>query len=230
MSRAVLGFDTATPDTVVALLAPDGGCGEERHQPPAGERPGHAAQLLPLAERVLAGGGGWEAVHLLAVGTGPGSFTGLRIGIATARALAQGRGLPLAGVSTLRALAAAGADEEPDSTVLAVLDARRGEAFAAAWQGDELVLEPAALAPEVLAEQAAGLGESVLAVGDGAVRFRDRLAPSGLTVPAEDSALHHVSGRHLCRLATRAAQRPPEAVVPDYLRLPDAEIARRSRP
>ena len=104
---------------------------EVRDDPEPGARPMHAARLLAAAEEALgAAGVGWEDVDRLAIGVGPGSFTGLRIGIATARALAQGRGLPLVGVSSLEALARGAAAP----LVLAVLDARRGEAFAAAWQ------------------------------------------------------------------------------------------------
>lgn len=90
---AVLGLDTATPSTAVAVLLDDGTTAfERRDDPPAGERPAHAARLLELAEAVLEEAAlDWDAVTRLAVGVGPGGFTGLRIGIATARALAQAR-------------------------------------------------------------------------------------------------------------------------------------------
>src|SRR5919199_5081496 len=128
---AVLGFDTATGATAVAVLLGDGTAVERRDDPAPGERPSHAARLLELAEEALgAAGAGWDDVTRLAVGIGPGGFTGLRIGIATARALAQARALDVVPVGTLRALAAGAA--RPDAT-LAVLDARRGEAFVAAY-------------------------------------------------------------------------------------------------
>jgi tRNA threonylcarbamoyladenosine biosynthesis protein TsaB len=227
----VLGFDTATPATVVGYL-PDGGeAVEARHDPAPGERPGHASELLPLVEDVLARAGAtWDDVDRLAVGVGPGTFTGLRIGIATARALAQARGLELVGVGTLRALAEGALAGE--RVVLAVLDARRGEAFAAAWRGGdppEELLAPAALAPEALAERARALPATPLAVGDGALEFLTFLQAAGAEVPPDGSPLHRVAARHLCRLA-RAAPPPGRVdVLPEYLRLPDAEIAARQR-
>ena len=155
----VLGLDTATAATAVALLddaRPDAAT-ERRHEPAAGERPGHAAQLLTLAAELLAAAGlRFADVDRIAVGVGPGTFTGLRIGVASARALAQGSGAELVGVSTLRALAVAAEPAAPaGSGVLAVIDARRGEAFAAGWRAGAAVLEPAALAPAELARRVA---------------------------------------------------------------------------
>ena len=105
----VLGFDTATPATAVALLDGASGDGaERRHDPAPGERPGHAPRLLALAHELLGEAGlAFADVERIAVGLGPGGFTGLRIGVATARALAQAAGAELVGVSTLHALAAA---------------------------------------------------------------------------------------------------------------------------
>jgi tRNA threonylcarbamoyladenosine biosynthesis protein TsaB len=222
---AVLAFDTATAATVVGLLFDDGTLVEARHDPPLGGRPEHAPRLLPLVHEVVED---WDAVARLGVGTGPGSFTGLRIGIATARALAQGRGLPLVGVSTLAVLARRLA-EEHDGTSLAVLDARRGEAFAAAWRAGEELLAPAALSPEAMAERVAALPPPVQAAGDGSVHFREELQAAGAEVPDDSSPLHHVSARILCEAAAEAEEEPPGTVLPDYLRLPDAEIAYRKR-
>ena len=100
--------------------------------------------LLTLVAEVVPD---WDAVTRIAVGVGPGGFTGLRIGIATARALSQARDLPLVGVSSLAALAA-----PVDGPVVAVIDARRGEVFAAGWVGSES-FEPVALAPDALRDQ-----------------------------------------------------------------------------
>jgi len=231
----VLGFDTATRATTVAFLPEEGDAVEARHDPAPGERPGHAAELLRLVEDVLArAGAAWEDVDRLAVGTGPGTFTGLRIGIATARALAQARDLPLVGVGSLRALAEGALAEGPaaDRPVLAVLDARRGEAFAAAWSpGDRPgeLLVPVALAPERLAEWVVALPATPLAVGDGALEFRAFLQQAGAEVPPDGSPLHRLAARHVCRLAREAPPPGREAVLPEYLRLPDAEITARRR-
>lgn len=227
----VLGLDTATSATAVALLDDrrPADARERRHEPAAGERPGHAAQLLALAAELLESAGlRFADVDRIAVGVGPGTFTGLRIGVATARALAQGSGAELVGVSTLRALALAAEPAAPaGSGVLAVIDARRGEAFAAGWRGGEPVVAQAALAPAALAERVAAEGGRWLAVGDGALRFRTDLEGAGCRVPPDDRAEHRVSGRAVCGLALLA---PPgvarDRVVPDYLRLPDAVLAR----
>jgi tRNA threonylcarbamoyladenosine biosynthesis protein TsaB len=233
----VLGWDTATPATAVALLDTDAGPAlEERDDPPPGARPAHAAHLLAAAEAVLACAElTWAGVDLLACGVGPGSFTGLRIGVATARAAALARGLPLAGVSTLEALAAAAAAASGPADgrlVVAVLDARRGEAFAAAWGvRREPALQPSALAPEALAGKLAELPGGALAVGDGAVRFRAQLDAAGAVVPPDASPLHRVSAEWICRLAARGGGEEPGTVLPHYIRPPDAQPRReRSAP
>jgi tRNA threonylcarbamoyladenosine biosynthesis protein TsaB len=220
----ILGLDTATPATVVAVLPDDGEPVELRHEPAPGERPGHARELLPLAEQALdAVGATFADVERIGVGVGPGTFTGLRIGVATARALAQSTGAELAAVSTLDALAEAAGRDRP---VLAVLDARRGEAFAAASIGGERVAGPVAIAPEELPAFAerAGAGAAAtpwLAVGDGAIRFRDRLVPAA-DVPGDDSTLHRVSALAVCRLAKVAPTVDRDALLPEYVRPPDA--------
>jgi tRNA threonylcarbamoyladenosine biosynthesis protein TsaB len=231
----ILAFDTATPATSVALALGDGRVLSRRHEPGEGERPGHATQLLPLAVELLEEAGiGLGDLDRLAVGVGPGTFTGLRIGVASARALAQAQSLPLVGVSTLRALAAG--VWESDRPVLAVLDARRGEAFAAAWErgaaGDpqaEPLLAPAALTPDALIEAVRALPAPPVAVGDGALRFRAELETAGAVVPADGSEQHRVDAAVHCRLAAAMEPAGAEAVLPTYLRLPDAELALRRR-
>jgi tRNA threonylcarbamoyladenosine biosynthesis protein TsaB len=224
----IVGLDTATAATAAAAWAPDGPAVERRDDPPPGERPGHSARLLVLVEEALAAAGAdWDAVERIAVGVGPGGFTGLRLGIATARALAQARGLPLAGVSSLEALAVAARDGGADSghPVLALIDARRGEVFAAAWHGGERVMDPLAIAP---ADLATGVVPGTLAVGDGAVRFREELERAGAAVPPDGSPAHRVSALAICRLGARGAPTERDALLPDYRREPDAKPPRPS--
>jgi len=215
----VLAFDTATPETVVGLSV-DGAVTAARHTPATGERPGHASQLLTLAQGLLDGAGiALPDVDRIGVGIGPGTFTGLRIGVATARALAQGTGAQLAAVSTLQALAIA---SDHAGSVLAVLDARRGEAFAAGFRdgrplGAAVAVKPAGL--KDLLDPAAG---PWLAVGDGAIRFRGEIEPAGTAIPPDDSALHRVDAGALCRLAAEAPPADRDQLVPEYVRAPDA--------
>lgn len=139
----------------------------------------------------------------LAVGIGPGSFTGVRMGLATARGLALSLGVPVAGVSTLAALAAGAPD------AVALIDARRRELFLE--RDGEIVALPAA------AFEAPGR----VCVGDGAIRYREQLERTGAVVPPDDSELHLPRARFHAQLAHdfRAA----ELVEPVYVRAPDAD-------
>jgi tRNA threonylcarbamoyladenosine biosynthesis protein TsaB len=220
----VVALDTASPSTVAGVLLADGGVVEARDDPPAGSRGNHAARLLPLVEQALSQAGvEWADVDRIAVGVGPGGFTGLRIGIATARALSQGNGIPLVPVGSLAALALGAAAEPAATATAAVLDARRGEVFAAVWQGGRALLTPAALAPAALADKLAGLGSPVQAVGDGAVRFREELEGAGIAVPADGSSVHRIGAAPLCRLGAEGEPAERDRLLPDYLREPDAK-------
>ena len=132
----VVAFDTATRATTVALSGVGNVVYTARDDPKPGARPGHATRLLPLTAMVLERAGvGWDEVDRIAVGVGPGTFTGLRIGIASARALARAREHPVrrrvhAAVARAGRTAASETLSTLD-TVFAVLDARRGEVFAA---------------------------------------------------------------------------------------------------
>jgi tRNA threonylcarbamoyladenosine biosynthesis protein TsaB len=194
---------------------------------------------MPLVAVLLERGAtSWADLDRIAVGLGPGTFTGLRIGVATARALSQASGIPLVGVSTLQSLslgARSAADAHKLEAVAAVIDARRGEAFVAAWRPANLdrpnvrpLIEPTVLAPQALGEAIAGLLAGSLAVGDGAVKFREVLERSGALVPEDDSDLHRVTAINHCRLARDGRASLPEEIQPAYLRLPDVDISRPS--
>jgi tRNA threonylcarbamoyladenosine biosynthesis protein TsaB len=240
----VLGFDTATRATAVAVLDTDSGRHvEARDDPAPGERPRHTTRLMALiAEALEQAQLDWPDLDRLAVGTGPGTFTGLRIGVATGRALAAARGLPLVGVSTLRSLALGAAPEAERRALpclMAVLDARRQEVFAAAWEADQVagwasseagigprvpLLAPQAIRPEALAALSTTFPAQRLAVGEGAVEFREALEVPGSVIPPPDSVLHRVDPVQHCRLA--AGERGDQLDVrPQYLRRPDAELA-----
>jgi tRNA threonylcarbamoyladenosine biosynthesis protein TsaB len=175
-------------------------------------------------EQAADAAGGWDRVDLLAVGLGPGTFTGIRVGIATARGLAVSLGLPARGVCTLDALGR-GIQEGNSGAALAVLDGWRGEVFAALYdpQGERL-WEPAVYHPEDLAERIGSLSETPAVAGSGAVRFRKELTRDGVSITDDADPVHRVAARHLCALAaTTAGEKDSEKLAPIYLRPPDAE-------
>jgi tRNA threonylcarbamoyladenosine biosynthesis protein TsaB len=219
----VLGFDTSSAATAAAVLRADGAVFE--HSSPgedSGARPGHARELMPAVARVMEEASiTFAELSLIALSRGPGSFTGLRIAAATARGLAHAHGTPVRGVSSLAALAA-GAGE---GLVLALLDARRGELFAALYEGGAELWSPFAAAPEAVAARAGELSRPPLAVGDGSLRSRVMLEAAGVRVAPADSPAHAVRAASVCRLGAVATD-SPEATLPLYIREPDARPAR----
>ncbi len=185
--------------------------------------PRHSTALLAEVERAAEASGGWEQVGRIAVGRGPGSFVGIRIGLATARGLGASTGVPVGGVCTLDALGRA-MTEQGEGAKLAVLDARRGEVFAALYSpGGERLWEPLVASPEALGARLADLPAPLTAAGSGAVRFRQELADRDLDIPDDADPVHRVSARHICALAEASGYGGGDSLDPIYLRPPDAQ-------
>jgi tRNA threonylcarbamoyladenosine biosynthesis protein TsaB len=199
----ILAFDTAT-DVATSALVDDGDV--------LGERVSLPRTVLEDADELLrAAGRSQSEIEGIVVGTGPGSFTSTRIGLAVARGLALSLDVSVAGVSTLDALAA-GAREAGLDDALPVVDARRREVFVLDPEG-----EPRAAAPDALEVE-----PGTVCVGSGAVRYRDVLESIGAVVPADDDQLHLPRARFHALLAERFEA--PDDVLPIYVRLPDVEV------
>jgi tRNA threonylcarbamoyladenosine biosynthesis protein TsaB len=218
----LLGIDTSTPASAACVLRADGISFEVEPSPERlGAGPAHAKELMPAVADVMDRAGlDFGDLEAIAVGVGPGMFTGLRIGIATARALAGASGLLLRPVSSLAALAA-GIDGE---LRLPLIDARRGELFGALHDAaGEPLWPPFVATPEQVAERVGQAGLHARAAGDGSIRFRRVLEAAGIGIDADESRSHVVRALHVCRLAQAVPGEPPEAILPEYLRTPDAK-------
>lgn len=217
----VLGLDTSTPASAAAVLRADGRA--FAHDPDPAEltgRPTHSAELLPRAAAALADAGlDWGDLGAVAVGVGPGAFTGLRIGVATARALAAAHALELRPVSSLAALA-----EGIDAPWrLPLIDAGRGEVFAALYEGGTEVWAPFAATAEEVVQRVHRSVSDPLGAGSGSVRWGDVLQAGGVRVVPADHQANVPSAVAVCRLALGTPATPAEAVLPDYLREPDVQ-------
>ena len=223
----VLGIDTSTPQTSVAI-------GSDRELLGSVSIAGKARQesVVPAIQQLLRWSGlGLDRVGGIAVGVGPGLFTGLRVGIETAKTLAHVLGVPIVGVTSLDALAYV--VRYTPRRIAAVIDARRGEVFSAVYravpggvvrESDFRVLKPDHLVAEIQAVP----GE-VLCVGNGAILYRREIEELGSWVEFASPAVAHPAAAALVELAVprlvREEHDPLFDIVPLYLRKSDAEIA-----
>lgn len=203
VSGYVLALDTATDTAAVGIV-------DNASREALAELETEPRALFARVDELLATAGLQRAaLRGVVVGVGPGRYTSLRIGMASARAVASALGIPIAGVSTLAALATGAPGAVP------LIDARRGEVFTR--DGDLVCVAPGQV-----------VVEGRLCVGDGATAYRLELEARGATVPDDGDSRHRVRPVCLARLASSFG--PSSAVEPVYLRAPDAERTRKEFP
>ncbi len=216
-------LDTATASPSLALVRDEVPIAELWLSP----EPGAGRRVLEAGHGLLVAAGHEAAdIDAIVVGVGPGGFTGLRIGLATALGLGQALGVPVTGASSLEALALGIAREAPAGTLVApVLDARRRELFAALYRArdDDLeqVMAPVAIAPGELLARLRGAGEPVTVGGEGVAAAGEEIHALAVLPPGSPS--HRLSAAALVRRVRAGAG---VAARPVYARLPDAEVNR----
>lgn len=227
----ILGIETATEQVSVAIGGHEGVIG--LFEVCRGRR--HAELLTPAIATLCRDADiGLDEISVVAVDVGPGLFTGMRVGLATGKALAQALRVPMIGMSSLDLLAFP--LRHTTKTVVAVIDARKGELFYAAYRtvpgGVQRVMEPSCGRVEDLIGDVMARGDDVLFVGDGALRYRDDLVGE-LRCDVAEQFLSRPSAAPLVQLAHARALREewvnPWEIHPMYLRAPDAQINWSSR-
>jgi tRNA threonylcarbamoyladenosine biosynthesis protein TsaB len=224
----VLGIETSTPQTTVAVGSESGTLASALL---ASGRPQHE-EVVPAIERLLR----WADVPLtsvsgVAVGLGPGLFTGMRVGIAIGKTLAQALGVPIIGISSLDLLAFPA--RYARRLVCAVIDAKRREVFFAFYRpvpgGVSRQTNYEVGSPDRLASDLQAAGEDILLVGNGALAYRRELESSGTSLEFGSPSSAHPSAEALVELAVPRFQREEHDrlydVTPIYVRKSDAEIA-----
>jgi tRNA threonylcarbamoyladenosine biosynthesis protein TsaB len=240
----ILGIDTATRVCSVALVherrvIAEAVGGAPSGPRPDGRRPDHAATLMPSIEYLLSRAGcGLDELTGIVLTLGPGSFTGLRIGLSTVKGLAYGSGIPVAGISTLLALAARVDDWR--GRICAWLDARKGEVYAGLFERRDTTLyrlRPDTVAPpgRVLRDLAAERGpQPWLFLGEGAQVYRDLIlsaVPDGRFAAEELYPSIAAAAALLVEAgSTEAIRAPLESLAPIYLRRSEAELKVRAQP
>jgi tRNA threonylcarbamoyladenosine biosynthesis protein TsaB len=223
----VVGIDTSTPQTSVAI-------GTELEVLASVSIAGRARQeaVTPALQQLLAWSGvGLHQVGGIAVGVGPGLFTGLRVGVETAKTLAQVLAVPIVGIVSLDALAFS--VRYTQRRIASVIDARRGEVFAAVYRsvpgGVVREIDHAVLKPDHLVAELQAVAGEVLCVGNGAILYRHEIEELGSRVEFASPAAAHPSAAALVELAVPRFLREEHDrlvdIVPLYLRKSDAEIA-----
>jgi tRNA threonylcarbamoyladenosine biosynthesis protein TsaB len=232
----VLSLDTTTPKASCAVARDGVVINEEpidTSRQLALELPGALRDILDLS------GVGLDEVDAFAVATGPGSFTGLRIGIATMQGLAFGRGMPLVGISGFAALRAVAGSAFLGSRIATWVDAWRGDVYATLFEdgrqaGDTVVAKPAELLDDLARGTFAPYTNDVLFIGDGADTYRELIVSRlGHAARIADPATPLLAAV-IAMLATieykNGHRPPPHAIRPIYVRRSDAELARARGP
>lgn len=228
----ILALDSSTSVVAVAVAEANaepggGGAGREVLAEISVSSRGASETLLPAVHDALSlAGTDLAEVERILVGVGPGTFTGIRIALAAARALVLATGSALSRNSTLAALAAPALMSVEKQDVLAVIDAKRRQVFAQRFSGGQDFGEILCAAPEELAQLLAE--DTLLVVGDGALRYRAVLSRLG-RIPPDASPLHRVTAAgHV--LSADLTPVPVHEAVPLYVREPDAEVRRDLNP
>lgn len=223
----IIGITTATQQVSVAIGGHEGVLGQ--FEVSRGRR--HAETLVPAIEFLCRQTDiEMNEFGAIAVDIGPGLFTGLRVGLAAGKAIAQALRVPMIGISSLDLLAFP--LRYADRTIAAVVDARKGEVFYAFYRpvpgGIQRVTEPRVGTSDDLAADIMARGQNVICVGDGALRYRDDIDGEGLHCEFAEQFLAYPSAAPLVQLAHARALREdwvnPRDIQPLYLRAPDAQI------
>ncbi len=228
----ILGIETSSTQVSCALGGHEGVLAAAQ----VNRNQRHAELLSPMIAQVCkAAGVQFAELGIVAVGVGPGLFTGLRVGIATAKAMAMALRIPMIGVNSLDLLAFP--VRFTTKTIVTVADARRSEVFAATYRptpgGLQRLSGPQVSAPDELASELQAHDDDYLLVGDGALRYREQFVDRR-GIELADMALAHPSAWALVQLAHAQALREefvgPDELHPVYLRKPDAEANWAQRP
>lgn len=218
----LVAFDTSTRATVVAVES-GGSLSSLRLDPPPDSHPAHSTQLLGALRGLLDDLGlPWESIDRVGVGVGPGTFTGLRIAAATAEGLRRANAAEVVPVGSLEALSIPARRFLPSGSVCALIDARRGQLFAAGWgPGGDVAFAPRVVGPQEVEELFGAGPNDWAAVGEVPEEFEDALRSAGVGRPDGKEALNLIDGAALCELAL-VGKPVSGPLLPDYLRDPDA--------